>query len=157
MEMERSEWSSRDSIGELPARGARITRTRPRTSLVVAWQGCSSELSRRLQLWDRWVEQGIEVVVACACPPGDRERIAAMHPGVRLVEASAGDDIAALRQSGVSAAHGDIVVIVDDTVGWGSSWRNHLPMAISSEIPSGAETRTSLGNMSYDVIHTVRQ
>lgn len=139
MNIKRSEWSPAAPIGDAATNGARFSRARPRISLVVAWQGCSNELSRRLQLWDRWVESGIDVVVVCSCPAADRQRIAATHPAVRLVEASVGDDIAELRQSGVSAARGDIVVIVDDTMGRNTSWRDPLPMAIGSDMLSAPE------------------
>lgn len=53
-----------------------------------------------------------------------------MHPDVRVVKASAEEDLSVLRQLGVSAAQGDIVVIIDDAVGWTASWRDHLPAAI---------------------------
>lgn len=141
MNTQRSEWPPSDKTGDLPTRGALFARMRPRISLVVAWQGCSDELSRRLLLWDRRAESGIDVVVVCSCPAADRQRIAAAHPAVRVVEANVGDDIAELRQLGVSAARGDIVVIVDDTAGWNTPWRDHLPMAISSEMLSAPEFR----------------
>jgi len=107
---------------------------RPRVSFVVAWQGCSTELSRRLRLWGQWVELGIDVVVVCSCPPAERQRIERLHPDVRVVKASADEDRSVLRQLGVSAAQGDIVVIIDDVVGWTASWRDHLPAAIGGAV-----------------------
>ena len=119
---------------EFSARRFQVVATRPRVSFVVAWQGCPTELSRRLQIWDRWVEDGIDVVVVCSCPPADREQIERSHPDVRVVNARADEDLSTLRQLGVSAAQGDIVVIVDDTIGWTSSWRDHLPVAIGGAV-----------------------
>lgn len=140
-------------MSELAMRGAPFTRTRPRISLVVAWQGCSDELSRRLHLWERWVENGTDVVVVCSCPPAERERIARTHPGVRLVAANASDDIAALRELGVSAARGDIVVIIDDRVGWNSSWRDRPPVAVGREhATAGERVLAFAGSMLRDTI-----
>ena len=107
---------------------------RPRVSFVVAWQGCATELSRRLRLWGRWVELGIDVVVVCSCPAAERQRIERLHPDVRVVKASADEEMSVLRHLGVSAAQGDIVVIVDDAVGWTASWRDHLPAAIGGSV-----------------------
>ncbi len=121
-------------MSELRAHRMHVAGIRPRVSFVVAWQGCAKELSRRLQTWDRWVGDGIDVVVVCSCPPADRERVERSHPDVRVVNAHADEDLSTLRQLGVSAAQGDIVVIVDDTVGWTSSWRDHLPIAIGGPL-----------------------
>jgi hypothetical protein len=38
------------------------------------------------------------------------------------------------RQAGVSAAHGEIVVIFDDTVGRSSSWRDSLPLTVGGAV-----------------------
>lgn len=104
--------------------------TRPRVSFVVAWQGCPNELSRRLRAWDRWVDDGVDVVVACSYPPVERQRIMRAHPGTRVVHADVEGGLQGLRHVGVSAAHGDVVVIVDDTIAWSASWRDHLPSAL---------------------------
>jgi hypothetical protein len=118
---------------ESSARRLHGAAARPRISFVVAWQGAAAELSRRLRVWDRWVDDGIDVVVVCSCPTADREQIERAHPDVRVVNARADEDLSTLRQLGVSAAQGDIVVIVDDTIGWASSWRDHLPVASAGE------------------------
>lgn len=107
---------------------------RPRVSFVVAWQGCATELSRRLRAWGQWVELGIDVVVVCSCPAAERQRIERLHPDVRVVKASADEELSVLRQLGVSAAQGDIIVIVDDAVAWTASWRDHLPAAIGGAV-----------------------
>ena len=114
---------------------------RPRVSFVVAWQGCANELSRRLRLWGQWVAIGIDVVVVCSCPAAERQRIERLHPDVRVVKASADEDMSVLRQLGVSAAQGDIVIIVDDTVGWTASWRNQLPAAIGGSVAAAARAQ----------------
>lgn len=121
-------------MSELQAYGMRAAGARPRVSFVAAWQGSPTELSRRLRIWDRWVDDGIDVVVVCSCSPADHQRIERSHPGVRVVNASADEKLSALRQRGIAAAHGDIVVIIDDTVGWTSSWRDHLPISIGGEV-----------------------
>jgi hypothetical protein len=128
-------------MSDLPARRPRAARTHPRVSFVVAWQGLSTELSERLRSWDRWVDDGIDVVVVCSASPGDCQRIQRAHPGVRVVHASADEELSALRQHGVSAARGDIVVIIDDTVGWSSSWRDHLPLAIRGAVRASEAAR----------------
>lgn len=109
---------------------------RPRVSFVAAWQGCPDMLSRRLRVWDRWAANGIDVVVVCSCPPADRNRIERAHPDVLVVSAPADEDLRTLRQRGIAAARGDIVVIVDDTVGRTSSWRDHLPLAFGGNVPA---------------------
>lgn len=107
--------------------------TRPRVSFVAAWQGSPTELSRRLQSWGRWVDEGIDVLLVCACSDADQQHIERSHRGVRVIRASRSAELGALRQLGISAAHGDIVVIVDDTLGWSPSWRDELPCAIRAD------------------------
>lgn len=124
-------------MSELQAIRLSAARTRPRVSFVAAWQGSPAELSRRLRAWDRWIDDGIDVVVACSCSPAEHQRIERSHPGVLVVNASADEELSTLRQLGVSAAQGDIVVIIDDTVGWTASWRDHLPFAIAGEVIPG--------------------
>ena len=131
---ERLLWSLGRAMSELPARRLHVAGTRARVSFVVAWQGCPTELSQRLRVWDRWVDDGIDVVVVASCPPTERQRIERSHPGVRVVNASANEELSTLRQRGVSAARGDIVVIIDDAVGRTSSWRDHLPVAIGGAV-----------------------
>lgn len=108
---------------------------RPRISFVVAWKGAGSELTRRLHLWEQWADSGIDVVVACACAPEERQRIIRSHASVRVIDAPASDDVSALRQRGVAAANGDIVVIVDDEVAGESSWRDELPTSLGADVP----------------------
>jgi hypothetical protein len=103
-------------------------------SFVVAWQGCPRELSHRLRSWGRWVHDGVDVVVVRACEVGERQRIERAHPGVRVVQSDPGQELRVLRQLGVSAAHGDIVVIFDDTAGWTSSWRDSLPVTVGGAV-----------------------
>ena len=121
-------------MSELQAFGVRAAGARPRVSFVAAWQGSPAELSHRLRVWDRWVDEGIDVVVVCSCSTADRQRIERAHPGVRVVNASADEKLSALRQIGISTANGDIVVIIDDSVGWTSSWRDHLPVGIGGAV-----------------------
>jgi hypothetical protein len=128
-------------MNELPAVRLHGAVRRPRVSFVIAWQGCATELSRRLRLWGQWVEIGIDVVVVCSCPAAERQRIERLHPDVRVVKASAEEDMSVLRQLGVSAAQGDIVVIVDDAVGWTASWRDHLPAAIVGPVVPAARAQ----------------
>lgn len=99
------------------------------------------ELSRRLRSWGQWVDLGIDVVVVCSCPAAERQRIERLHPDVRVVKASADEEMSVLRQLGVSAAQGDIVVIVDDAVGWTASWRDHLPAAIGGAVIPAARAQ----------------
>jgi hypothetical protein len=124
-------------MSESSARRLRSAGARPNMSIVVAWQGCPSELSRRLRAWDRWVDNGVDVVVVCACSTAEQQRIERAHPGVRVVAGNPVHDLRELREIGVSAARGDIVVIFDDTMGRTSSWREHLPPAIDGTPASG--------------------
>ena len=113
-------------------------RSRPRVSIVVAWQGCPAELSRRLRSWAQQLDYGIEVVVVCSCPAAERQRVERAHPRAHVIPASASQELSTLRQVGVSAASGDIVVIFDDTTSAGGSWRNHLPPTLAGTKPAGS-------------------
>jgi hypothetical protein len=101
-------------------------------SIVVAWQGCPSELSRRLRSWTQQSDQRVEVVVVCSCPAADRQRVERAHPGVQVIAASEVEELSALRQLGVAASSGDIVVIFDDSIAAGASWRDHLPPTLAT-------------------------
>jgi hypothetical protein len=125
-------------MSELSLSPAQRPVARPRVSYVIAWKGAPTELTRRLRIWERWADGGIEVVVACACAPEERQRIVRSHASVRVVGAPSGEDVSALRQRGVAAATGDIVVIVDDEVAGESSWRDELPAGIAADVPSTA-------------------
>lgn len=124
-------------MSELRAYQIDPVRSRPRLSIVVAWQGCPSELSRRLRSWMQQLGRGVEVVVVCGCPAGERHRIERAHPGVQVLPAGASEELSVLRQRGVSAASGDIVVIFDDTVAAGGSWRDQLPPTLAVQSPAG--------------------
>ena len=114
-------------MSELRAYQIDQARSSPRLSIVVAWQGCASELSRRLRSLTQQLGHGGEIVVVCSCPAAERQRVERAHPGVQVIPASANEELSALRQRGVSAASGDIVVIFDDTVAPGGSWRDSVP------------------------------
>jgi hypothetical protein len=126
---------------ELPSPTFDAPRKRPRVSLVVAWQGSLNELLRRLTNWEHWVEQGIDVVLACRWDADDRFLIARSCPGIRIVAASEDADVATLRHLGVSLAKGDIVVIVDDMIAWESSWRDQFPAVFRADVLDGHRAR----------------
>lgn len=135
---ERLSWCSRATMSESPARRLKSVGSRPHVSFVVAWQGSVAELSRRLRVWSRWVDDGVDIVVVCTCPLAERQRIERAHPAVRVMHAAPGLEIRALRELGVAAARGDIVVIFDDTIGWTSTWRDHLPATIGGAVVPSA-------------------
>lgn len=128
-------------MSELRAYQVDPVRSRPRLSIVVAWQGCPSELSRRLRSWMQQLGNGVEVVVACGCPAAERQRIERAHPGVQVLPATASEELSALRQRGVSAASGDVVVIFDDTVASSGSWRDQLPATLAGRSLAGGYDR----------------
>ncbi len=118
----------------VPTTALHSPRNRPRVSFVVAWQGCLTELSGRLRVWNRWAHEGVDVVLVCSCPADDRRSIGRSHPGLRIVAASGDVGLGAMRHLGVLAADGDIVVIVDDAIASSSSWRDELPAAIRRDV-----------------------
>jgi hypothetical protein len=122
---------------------------RPRVSMVVAWQGSPLELSRRLRVWRGAIDESVDVVVACACAPAEQQRLERAHPGVRIMPAPPDTGMHALRQIGVAAANGDIVVILDDANSTTASWREALPPALG-----GGMVRSRVELPGYD--HAVR-
>lgn len=122
--------------------------SRPRLSIVVAWQGCPIQLSRRLRTWSRWVSDGVDVLVVCSCPPAERQRLERTHPEIRFVAGGCDQEMRALREAGVAAAKGDIVVIFDDTIGESSTWREHLPAMLGVDaVPTSRNAWGSYENV----------
>jgi hypothetical protein len=77
---------------------------------------------------------------------------------VRVVAGNPEHDLKALREIGVSAAHGDVVVIFDDTMSRTSSWREHLPPAIGgAPMSAPAADWTSFDGGSRPVDDPVRR
>lgn len=136
-------------MSELPALQLKPIGSRPRVSLVVAWQGSPLELSRRFRLWRGTIDENVDVVIACACAATEHQRLERAHPGVRIIPAAPETGMHALRQIGVAAAQGDIVVIVDNAISSTPSWRDALAPAVK-----GSEGGSRGERVGYD--HTVR-
>jgi hypothetical protein len=116
-------------MSELPAIHLDPFRARPRLSVVVAWQGCAVELSRRLRSWTQQLDDRSEVIVVSSCNSAESQSIARAHPGVQLIRVARNHDLPFLRELGVQSSTGDVVVILDDTVGADASWRDRIPVA----------------------------
>ena len=76
------------------------------------------------------VRAGAELIVARPPERGDLDAIAASHPGLRVVAAPAGADLPRVRGTGLAAAGGRLVALIEDhclpAAGWVAQLRTHV-------------------------------
>ena len=86
----------------------------PQRSLVIISRGTARELETALRAWAAPIRRGLDLVVVRRCTTAERLHLERAYPGVRVLSAPAGCDPRALRELGVSAARGDIIVVQDE-------------------------------------------
>jgi len=155
---------SESQLGDGALRDRKLhKRSRPTTTVVVAWAGIISELEHALDgLTPRCYEAGAEVIVVAPSSIGERRRLELLFPYVKVIDAPARLCHKQLREIGASAANGDIVVLLDDERLFASSMERWLPvvgaiewedeaghssltrwlesMAVSAQAPAASET-----------------
>jgi hypothetical protein len=90
-------------------------RSRPTTTVVVAWTGTMSELEQALGgLSPRCHDVGAELIVVGALSTAERRRLGRVCPQARVIDAPARLSHKQLREIGAGAAGGDIIVLIDD-------------------------------------------
>jgi len=122
---------SESQLGDGALRDRKLhKRSRPTTTVVVAWAGIISELEHALGgLTPRCHEAGAELIVVAPSSIGERRRLALLFPYVKVIDAPARLCHKQLREIGASAANGDIVVLLDDERRFASSMERWLPVA----------------------------
>jgi hypothetical protein len=109
-------------------------RSRPTTTVVVAWIGIISELEHALRgLIPRCHEAGAELIVVATSSVAERRRLGVLYPHVRVIDAPAQLCHKQLREIGASAANGDIVVLLNDERLSTSSLERQLPVTGATE------------------------
>ena len=83
------------------------------------------------------------MIVVSSCSSAESQVISRAHPGVQLIRVARNHDLPFLRQLGIESSTGDVVVILDDTVGADASWRDRIPLANAEVMPRVA--RETLG------------
>jgi hypothetical protein len=90
-------------------------RSRPTTTVVVAWSAGMSELEEALGgLIPRCHEADAELIVVGPSTIAERRRLGRVCPQVRMIDAPILLSHKQLREIGAGAARGDIVVLIDD-------------------------------------------
>lgn len=90
-------------------------RSRPTTTVVVAWSGSSSELEGALgSLMPRCDAAAAELIVVGPTSLSERRRLGRQWPDLKVIDAPASLSRKQLREIGAGAAHGDIVLLLDD-------------------------------------------
>ncbi|HEY2805658.1 MAG TPA: hypothetical protein VGI92_07355 [Gemmatimonadales bacterium] len=111
----------------------------PTTSVVVASTRGRDVLDRLLG----WLQpacqtRSIEIVVARSCPPDEYHALETAYPSVLFMPAPDGANARQLRFVGLSAADGDIVTLIDDTMTMDEDWLADLPASSPTPVSSGA-------------------
>ncbi len=110
----------------------------PTASVVVASRGTITRLDQVLAwLLPTCEAKGIEVVVARNFGPDEYQQLGTRHPDVLLMPAPDGAGSRQLRFVGISAAEGDIVMMLDDDAPLDDEWLTDLPSAPEAD-PAGA-------------------
>jgi hypothetical protein len=90
-------------------------RSRPTTTIVVAWSGTMSELEHALGgLIPRCRAADAELIVVGRSSIAERRRLSRLWPQVRLIDVPVRLCHKQLREIGAGAASGDIVFLLDD-------------------------------------------
>ena len=107
----------------------------PRRSLVIISRAGAPDLEDALDAWAGAIRRGLDLVVVRCCTSAERLRLERAHPGVRVLSAPADRDLRALRELGVSAARGDIVIVQEDSPADGG-----LPSGRDQAIPRAVDS-----------------
>ena len=121
-------------------------RSRPTTTVVVAWSAGMSELEEALGgLIPRCHEADAELIVVGPSTIAERRRLGRVCPQVRMIDAPVRLSHKQLREIGAGAARGDIVVLIDDERLSSSRMAQRLPA--SPRIEFEQESQRSDGNL----------
>lgn len=105
-------------------------RSRPTTTVVVAWSGNMSELEHALGgLIPRCRTADAELIVVGTTTTAERRRLGRVCPQARVIDAPARLSHQQLREIGAGAASGDIVVLLDNASLFSSRMERQLPIS----------------------------
>jgi hypothetical protein len=116
----------------------RLRSSAPRITLVIAVNEDPVQVGHHLSTLSGAIDSAnVEVVVAWSESPV--EVLPLLHPSTRSVVAPAGASLAELRQHGMQAASGDVVVFLESLSDLDVHWLHHLCAPYVASGPSGAQ------------------
>lgn len=109
-------------------------RSRPTTTVVVAWSAGVSGLEHALGgLIPRCRAADAEIIIVGPTSIAERRRLGRLCPQVRVIDAPARLSHKQIRELGAGAASGDIVVLIDDETSFGLRMDRQFPSSPAAE------------------------